>query len=514
MTDRSLRLLRNTLEALMNFPREKYIADPNAFTRRINDAANLLCCEDCVPGGAKVIDEMMSGVTKTPLDARALIFVVDLVLKRGLREQNRHPKATVMANLLRPFLSNWLRVLLMTRRAPEQLEKTKTMIQRWAHDGYLPMDGLLPLLELMDEPPGPISEDSQQSSQSLDFTQSQPSSDPPCQGRRDSSRDTKQLVPAQAQQPRQPAEKEPPLKRARVSEEVQRPVGQGQEPTRRLVLPSAQKEKKIPPRRSLSGSLEPAGSPANAKPTPKAQVAHMAEVGQVAQIAQVVQVAQVAPDPAKDGDQKAKDSSQKATAQAAPPAQDDSNARTPDKASQQEGKTANGTAAQEPFKWRVSGDCRCLFRAVIRSCLLDPYNQQPRDNLGEPVDVDQRTHERESADMLRRHLCKELQRRKDEVEPLLEHSEFEVYLKRMGEWQTWGDEICLKFLPDVVKQPLQVYSFNCEKQELFDAGLYLPTKKEYHGRECIVLLHNGRSHFDLVSKQWLQGYERRLLAQQ
>ena len=155
--------------------------------------------------------------------------------------------------------------------------------------------------------------------------------------------------------------------------QVQRPVGQGQEPTRRptvepcclfsfvrtfcyeavhvcnarLVLPSAQKEKKIPPRRSLSGSLEPAGSPANAKPTPKAQVAHMAEVGQVAQIAQVVQVAQVAPDPAKDGDQKAKDSSQKATAQAAPPAQDDSNARTPDKASQQEGKTANGTAAQE-----------------------------------------------------------------------------------------------------------------------------------------------------------------------
>ena len=143
---------------------------------------SLRCCEDCVPGGAKVIDEMMSGVTKTPLDARALIFVVDLVLKRGLREQNRHPKATVMANLLRPFLSHWLRVLLMTRRAPEQLEKTKTMIQRWAHDGYLPMDGLLPLLELMDEPPGPISEDSQQSSQSLDFTQSQPSGDPPCQG--------------------------------------------------------------------------------------------------------------------------------------------------------------------------------------------------------------------------------------------------------------------------------------------------------------------------------------------
>ena len=99
-------------------------------------------------------------------------------------------------------------------------------------------------------------------------------------------------------------------------------------------------------------------------------------------------------------------------------------------------------------------------------------------------------------------------------------------MKRMGEWQTWGDEICLKrlagnqgrsargrtsgphlgcgpvslhtecrilrlrfgllkvssvslrFLPDVVRRPLQVYSYNRERQELFDAGLYLPQKKD------------------------------------
>ena len=181
--------------------------------------------------------------------------------------------------------------------------------------------------------------------------------------------------------------------------QVQRPVGQGQEPTRRptvepcylfsfvrtfcheavhvcnarLVLPSAQKEKKIPPRRSLSGSLEHAGSPAKAKPTPKpkaqpeAQVAQMAQAAQVAQIAQVVQVAQVAQDPAKDGDQKARDSPQKATAQAAPPAQDDSNARTPDKASQQEGKTANGTAAQE----RVAS----FIREVVFGQLLHVFGR-------------------------------------------------------------------------------------------------------------------------------------------
>ena len=135
----------------------------------------LRCAADCVPGSAQVIDDMMSGSTRTKLNARALIFVVDLILKRGMR-QNPPPERNyaVMAKVMVPHLSKWLRVLLLTKRSPEQLEKTRKMISRWSDDGYLPMDGVLPLIELMDGGLPPVSEDSQQSQQSLDFSQSQP----------------------------------------------------------------------------------------------------------------------------------------------------------------------------------------------------------------------------------------------------------------------------------------------------------------------------------------------------
>ena len=98
------------------------------------------CAADCVPGSAQLIDDMMSGSTQTKLDARALLFVVDLVLRRGLR-QNPPPdrNAKVMAKVIVPHLSKWLRVLLLTKRSPEQLEKTRKMISRWSDDGYLPM---------------------------------------------------------------------------------------------------------------------------------------------------------------------------------------------------------------------------------------------------------------------------------------------------------------------------------------------------------------------------------------
>lgn len=46
--------------------------------------------------------------------------------------------------------------------------------------------------------------------------------------------------------------------------------------------------------------------------------------------------------------------------------------------------------------WKVLGDCRCLFRAVMRG-LEDPCNRVPRDASGEALDEKQRLHERERA---------------------------------------------------------------------------------------------------------------------
>lgn len=43
--------------------------------------------------------------------------------------------------------------------------------------------------------------------------------------------------------------------------------------------------------------------------------------------------------------------------------------------------------------WRVLGDCRCLFRAVVRSRFLDPCNKIQRDLKGNPLEEKQRIKE-------------------------------------------------------------------------------------------------------------------------
>ena len=129
----------------------------------------LRCVPECIPGAVEIIDSMMCSPTS---NIRAVMHVVDCVLRRGMKgDVNRD--AAVLSKVMGSRLSTWLRVLLLSKRAPEQLEKSRKMIQSWNAFGVLPMDGLLPLLELMDAPAS-ASEDSQQSQQSLDFSQSQP----------------------------------------------------------------------------------------------------------------------------------------------------------------------------------------------------------------------------------------------------------------------------------------------------------------------------------------------------
>ncbi|CAE7257763.1 ephA [Symbiodinium microadriaticum] len=499
MADRHpLKVLQQLLEELMNFPPERHKVDKGnvAYATRITDAAALACAADCVPGSAQVIDDMMSGSTRTKLNARALIFVVDLILKRGMR-QNPPPERNyaVMAKVMVPHLSKWLRVLLLTKRSPEQLEKTRKMISRWSDDGYLPMDGVLPLIELMDGGLPPVSEDSQQSQQSLDFSQSQPLpwSSPqrkeelrPGAGPSAPVPDTKQPQPAPAA-PAAPAP-EPPSKRVKrlssselPSREAEAQQAQELTPTRRLVLPSAQKDKKAAPGRRSLTTAEFIGCPTN-----------HASAAQTAK-----------PAPLATNGAKSEPSAEKPQLQ---PVAEAGKNEAP--AAQDQAKDQELVRRKISISWRVRGDCRCLFRAVMRAFSLDPLNRKQRDHLGEPIDEAERVREREYADKLRKRVCEEFLLRQDEVTPLLENVTFEAYVQRMSEWQTWGDEICLKFLPDVVKRPLQVYSCNWEKQELFDAGLYIPSKKEYHGKECIVLLHNGKSHFDLVSTEWLLAHAR------
>ena len=43
--------------------------------------------------------------------------------------------------------------------------------------------------------------------------------------------------------------------------------------------------------------------------------------------------------------------------------------------------------------WKVLGDCRCLFRAVVRSRYLDQCNEIPRSSKGEPLEEQSRIKE-------------------------------------------------------------------------------------------------------------------------
>mgnify|MGYP002804773134 CR=1 FL=1 len=136
--------------------------------------------------------------------------------------------------------------------------------------------------------------------------------------------------------------------------------------------------------------------------------------------------------------------------------------------------------------------------------MLDPCNEIARCSKGEPSDKSHRDKERKASDELRLMLCESMRSHKDRVASLLHDAcEVDNYIASMSNCRTWGDEICLTFLPDIVQCPIQVFSWNAVLRSVYDAGMFLPTNREMHKNECIVLFYNGKSHYDLVSTRWL-----------
>eukprot|EP00927_Polykrikos_kofoidii_P066596 TRINITY_DN62167_c0_g1_i1.p1 TRINITY_DN62167_c0_g1~~TRINITY_DN62167_c0_g1_i1.p1 ORF type:complete len:485 (+),score=78.16 TRINITY_DN62167_c0_g1_i1:75-1529(+) len=164
-----------------------------------------------------------------------------------------------------------------------------------------------------------------------------------------------------------------------------------------------------------------------------------------------------------------------------------------------------------PDVWKVRGDCRCLFRAVCRAC-EDPGNVVERDALGEPLSPHLRERERDSADELRARVCGSMRQRLTEVASLLcvDADGADAFIRRLEDWRTWGDGICLCFLPDLVDRPIQVYALNAKERCVFETGLHLPKDKAMQAAPVIVLWYNGKCHYDLVSARWLRRRERAL----
>ncbi|CAL1161246.1 unnamed protein product [Cladocopium goreaui] len=151
--------------------------------------------------------------------------------------------------------------------------------------------------------------------------------------------------------------------------------------------------------------------------------------------------------------------------------------------------------------WPVLGDHRCLFRAVVRG-LFDPYNTVPRDSRGEPLAKVAAAIETRHADLVRKALCDHMQLNKALVEPSIERpGDATKYIQSMRSPTTWADQICTKFLPDVIKCPIHVQAWNREKKRLYDVGLHLPSQGTDEKRGTIFLYYNGRTHYELVSQQ-------------
>lgn len=379
----------------------------DVYRARIHDAAHLVCSEDCHPYAVPEIHRLMKdGQQQVNVDQRALLYVVDSVLKRAQQAKEARksdPLAQQMKNTFLPYLKEWLYLYLTSKRprSPSSLVKTRGLVDKWRNAGYLSVEQLVPLLDLLDTKDRP-QEDSQSSQQSTVAEAKTTFLTGGLLCQLEGAESTKRPL-------EEPKEPEP-------------------EPSRRRVLPGA----KVP------------------------------TAGQEVQT---------------------------------PSVQD--------------------TGSILPEIWRVLGDCRCLFRAVVRSRLLDPCNEIERSNRGEPLEQSHRVKEREAADKLRVILCKKFRDEKDDVALLLEDPTMKVddYITRMEDWRTWGDEICLKFLPDVIQCPIQVYSWNSKQRSFFDAGMYIPKKKDSQKNDCIVLFYNGKSHYDLVSTRWLMAREQALVAQ-
>eukprot|EP00929_Paragymnodinium_shiwhaense_P053431 TRINITY_DN26738_c0_g1_i1.p1 TRINITY_DN26738_c0_g1~~TRINITY_DN26738_c0_g1_i1.p1 ORF type:complete len:564 (-),score=162.57 TRINITY_DN26738_c0_g1_i1:630-2249(-) len=165
-----------------------------------------------------------------------------------------------------------------------------------------------------------------------------------------------------------------------------------------------------------------------------------------------------------------------------------------------------------PELWKVCGDCRCLFRAVCRA-RDDPNNKIDRNIRGEPLNERAKLREQTRADELRTQVCDRMKVRIAEVASFLGSTveAADSYIQKMRKWTTWGDAICLHFLPDLVGAPIQVYALNLAKKQVFETGIHLPQQEASQDQPVIVLWYDGHSHYDLVSRSWLVLREKELI---
>lgn len=470
------------------------------------------------------------------LDMRGALFVVDVVLRKArddkhkrrtsidastpflLGKERREPSERAAVRMM-PLLGSWLKRLAVHRRQQKTLDKIRAMTEKWHQEGWMTEEQITPIKRLLDGGSLPPEVTAAAAGGQGEGEGGRPCAPPPpsvdviqpLESGKVSAVVEPQVEPEV--QPEKPPEARPDeagpdkAKDKAVPEEAQTPKGKGPGAAKledMLATPRGLARANSDERQVPSSQSQPTCSQETPLRKSQHQRAGSHESMTLSRASSGESLAAGAPI----------DRKRTLTRGDIEPASS-KKLRRPDRPleSKPGAQLANlpqprRNAVRLPDTWKVRGDCRCLFRAVHRAC-HDPKNDIARDGRGEPFNESARSSEREAADKLRSAVCKAMRKRQDELAGLLAGMEgVNEYVSRMQDWQTWGDAICLHFLPDIIGHPVQVYALNTKKQVIYESGMHLPQDTALHKAEAIVLWYNGRSHYDLVSLDWLSARER------
>merc|ERR1740123_995944 len=129
-------------------------ATKNKFRDMVSAAARLAVsdnrCRDVVTA---VYDVLVAASKDQSLDMRAALYVVDRVLRTAqtyIKETMSSPGsdgsaraaktscAVMVAEAMTPHLGRWLHQLILHRRTPDSLKRTRTLMQDWFNNRWLP----------------------------------------------------------------------------------------------------------------------------------------------------------------------------------------------------------------------------------------------------------------------------------------------------------------------------------------------------------------------------------------
>lgn len=101
--------------------------------------------------------------------------------------------------------------------------------------------------------------------------------------------------------------------------------------------------------------------------------------------------------------------------------------------------------------------------------------------------------EKDAAAKLRQDICREIEKRRLDIEPFLE-TDLASYVAHMSQASTWGGEPELSVAPHCLQRPVDVYMNGATGLQVMSSYL----DSQYEGESAVKVLFNGIGHYDLL----------------